>query len=587
VKPPALPPIGAASGAGIQVITPTAPVSFHLTIPAKPSASLAQRIAAYVSPSTASVGIAANGGASTFTNTTPGSGSCSAVVNGTYSCDVAGSAPIGTSVPIVVTLYSGSMGSGGVLGTSSLTMAVQEGKNNVGFLIVNGVLDHVALSLPTSAVNAGAATSVPLILTAYDASNNAIVGPGTYTDANGNAIVGPGTYTDANGNALSMTQSKPTVTSPYTAGTVTMTGGTTFTSAASPLTLSYDGRALISATVTATVTGGATVAPASTTLTMTPTIYEYAPAGSGPYSLAVGPDHQIWVSLSNTNLVEHFAPPSPGATSLSATTITIPGSAVLPLGLAPDENGLMWVTDWNNGLVYYCTILGSCTQLAGSFPHANYLVDGGDGEMYFDESYLDGPFQYSISTFALRQNFNTGANTGGGNRLRIGPDGRIWGAGGQAGCCNVPYLVALPTLTSANQSITDVAMGGSTWNAAPGPDGNIWYIQTATGLVGHLTSLTATSVSGPSVNPPSLPSNGTFGDIVAGPDGNMYFTEYVPGKIGRVTVSASTATALSTSDVTEYATSSGISNPHDIIAGPDGNVWFTEQTASLIGELAL
>ena len=57
--------------------------------------------------------------------------------------------------------------------------------------------------------------------------------------------------------------------------------------------------------------------------------------------------------------------------------------------------------------------------------------------------------------------------------------------------------------------------------------------------------------------------------IVAGPDGNLWFTEFNGGnRIGRITTAGV---------ITEFST--GITAgalPYGITAGPDGNLWFTE-----------
>ena len=55
--------------------------------------------------------------------------------------------------------------------------------------------------------------------------------------------------------------------------------------------------------------------------------------------------------------------------------------------------------------------------------------------------------------------------------------------------------------------------------------------------------------------------------ITAGPDGNVWFTEQYAGKIGMIN--------LATYAITEFAMPSS-SNPTGITAGPDGNLWFTE-----------
>jgi streptogramin lyase len=72
--------------------------------------------------------------------------------------------------------------------------------------------------------------------------------------------------------------------------------------------------------------------------------------------------------------------------------------------------------------------------------------------------------------------------------------------------------------------------------------------------------------------PPAQPAG-----IVAGPDGNLWFTELVGNKIGRITPSG---------QITEFST--GLSpgaSPADITAGPDGALWFTELNGDRIGRI--
>jgi streptogramin lyase len=66
--------------------------------------------------------------------------------------------------------------------------------------------------------------------------------------------------------------------------------------------------------------------------------------------------------------------------------------------------------------------------------------------------------------------------------------------------------------------------------------------------------------------------------IAAGPDGNLWFGEYSGGanKIGRITPGGV---------ITEFPIPSGISHPLGIAAGPDGNVWFAEYGAHKIGRI--
>lgn len=70
------------------------------------------------------------------------------------------------------------------------------------------------------------------------------------------------------------------------------------------------------------------------------------------------------------------------------------------------------------------------------------------------------------------------------------------------------------------------------------------------------------------------PTAGYPGTITAGPDGNLWFTEDSVGGIGKITPSGV---------ITEYGPTA--SNPIGITAGPDGNVWFTDNNAMMIGRI--
>jgi virginiamycin B lyase len=66
--------------------------------------------------------------------------------------------------------------------------------------------------------------------------------------------------------------------------------------------------------------------------------------------------------------------------------------------------------------------------------------------------------------------------------------------------------------------------------------------------------------------------------ITAGPDGNLWFTDEGnlsagSGKIGRITTSGA---------ITEFGS---LSNPTQITPGPDGNLWFTETGNGKIGRI--
>ncbi len=125
-----------------------------------------------------------------------------------------------------------------------------------------------------------------------------------------------------------------------------------------------------------------------------------------------------------------------------------------------------------------------------------------------------------------------------------------------------------------------------------GPGGGIWFTETTARKVGHITSTGALAEFAVPLPPAHPPSTGPLGfgpplessalpgpgSIIAGPDGNIWFTNggsdvgvsgVYGGQIDRIT---------QTGTVSEYQIPSPNSQPNDLVAGPDGNLWFTEST---------
>jgi virginiamycin B lyase len=67
--------------------------------------------------------------------------------------------------------------------------------------------------------------------------------------------------------------------------------------------------------------------------------------------------------------------------------------------------------------------------------------------------------------------------------------------------------------------------------------------------------------------------------IIAGPDGNMWFTEWSENKIGRI--------ATDGSGFTQFAIPTAASRPIEIKVGVDGNLWFGENDGNKIGRITV
>ena len=98
----------------------------------------------------------------------------------------------------------------------------------------------------------------------------------------------------------------------------------------------------------------------------------------------------------------------------------------------------------------------------------------------------------------------------------------------------------------------------------------------AIGSTGGIYSSPVTPTSGTIIEYTLPTSNGSPLGIAAGPDGNLWFTEDSTNKIGKITTSGT---------ITEYAILTSNATPRGIAAGPGGNLWFTEVQGNKIGKI--
>ncbi|HVA11174.1 MAG TPA: Ig-like domain-containing protein [Candidatus Dormibacteraeota bacterium] len=97
-------------------------------------------------------------------------------------------------------------------------------------------------------------------------------------------------------------------------------------------------------------------------------------------------------------------------------------------------------------------------------------------------------------------------------------------------------------------------------------------------LIAMLLAPTVASAFTPTINEYAIPagSGSQPFHITTGPDGNLWFTEQTGDNIGKITTSGV---------VTEYSVPTFGAQPGSITAGPDGNLWFTEFSGDHIGKI--
>jgi streptogramin lyase len=109
--------------------------------------------------------------------------------------------------------------------------------------------------------------------------------------------------------------------------------------------------------------------------------------------------------------------------------------------------------------------------------------------------------------------------------------------------------------------ITEYAIpsGNDGYDIAPGFGGTMWFDENLGTTIGEITTagqVTEFALSGAH----------TGGGLAKGSDGNMWFDDQVGNSIAKITP---------TGTVTEYPLPTNPDYPYDLVAGPDGNLWYS------------
>jgi streptogramin lyase len=158
--------------------------------------------------------------------------------------------------------------------------------------------------------------------------------------------------------------------------------------------------------------------------------------------------------------------------------------------------------------------------------------------------------------------------------ITTGPDGNLW----FTDPTNNDLGKMTPSGTYTAEASGKGLIGGR--GIAAGPDGNLYVVipNSAPAEIAEVSTAGVVLGESPIVgkdflhNPPN-PDDGASNpqQITAGPDGNMWFTETNTGNIGRVNLKD----GQSPHTITEFP--SGLdTDPRGIVAGPDGKIWFTQ-----------
>lgn len=280
------------------------------------------------------------------------------------------------------------------------------------------------------------------------------------------------------------------------------------------------------------------------------------------------------VGLSAWNTRKAEAAPSGEVYPAPTTLYTVPvptnvasnWSTPYAITVGPDKN--LWFTDYFDNLIGQATPGGAITEYplpSGHDPTA--ITAGPDGNLWFLERY-GGAYGYITPSGAITA-FPGGPYGADPESLVAGPDGNLWAADYGGGIARMTTAGAMTEFSSAGINPSTITVG---------PDGNLWY--TAISVIGKMSTAGVGT---------SFPLNGGYafpGGITAGPDGNLWFTEQGTSQdaIARITpTGVITDFPLPTVTFPDHTTLPVQAN--DLVTGPDGNLWFTANSAPLFGQI--
>jgi streptogramin lyase len=305
-------------------------------------------------------------------------------------------------------------------------------------------------------------------------------------------------------------------------------------------------------------TGLASVAHA-VTITEFPT----TTPGSGPDSIVLGPDGNLWFTEFSAHQIGQIAPDG----TITEFNISTPGSK--PEGITVGPDGNIWFTDSGANMIGRITTSGVVTEFSGLSPSSTpvNIVAGPDGALWFTEFGL-GNIGRITTAGVVTDEFPV--TSGAGSEpfdIAVGPDGNLWFTESSAN--NIGTITTAGVVTEFPNS----QPFGKPFDIITGPDGALWFTDPSNDLIGRMTT------SGQFTQFPTPTANSGPSGITVGADGNIWFTEDFGasgGGIGRSTLAG---------EITEFLFPT-FGGADEIAVGSDGALWFTEFDASQIGRLA-
>lgn len=290
------------------------------------------------------------------------------------------------------------------------------------------------------------------------------------------------------------------------------------------------------------------------------------PVGGDPIPIARGSDGNLWMWFSGTTSIARLTP----AGSVSAFNGPVAFPASLPGHCVDGHDGGMWCSNTGGPIARADIATGVITSFAmPPGAGATDLTLGPDGALWFTDFGLNAIGRMTLAGVVTE--FPVPAAFVAPRSITVGPDHALWFTSDAA---------QVGRLDTNGQNFFSYDLPEHPTNIVAqfsaittGIDGNLWLGVLPDSGPGKIVRVTP---SGVITEIPLPDANGALVDIVSGPDGALWFTEQQANKIGRVTVNGL---------LTDYPLAA-LAGPTGITVGPDRAIWFTEIGTQSVGRVS-
>lgn len=286
-------------------------------------------------------------------------------------------------------------------------------------------------------------------------------------------------------------------------------------------------------------------------------------SGGPGYGIAVDPGGNVWFTLATLGSNENKVVRVSASGQITELKMPTPNSRVFAMASGPDGN--MWMTESAAKQIARVTPGGKITEFALPAGSGNpgQIVSGSDGNLWFTEQLPDSISRITPAGVVTRMSLPSSVYRP--KELTVGPDDNLWFMG-ESGAYGFMTAAGAVTVVGRAQGIKPRGL-------TTGPDGNLWFIQ-STVLPENETPDHLYHWGIERLTPSGVVTEYVIGtdaysfeivDLVGGPDGRLWFTEELDVLVGGIG-------AISTDgQVTQYPV--GLRSLSSITAG-QGKLWF-------------